>query len=52
MPKINIRDLDSYSNEIHDFNKNKKHKRTNKEYIKEENDDRRNKNRSLVITKS
>ena len=36
MPKINIRDLDSYSNEIHDFNKDKKHKRTNKEYIKEE----------------
>ena len=31
MPKINIRDLDSYSNEIHDFNKNEKHKRTNKE---------------------
>lgn len=52
MPKINIRDLDSYSNEIHDFNKNKKHKRTNKECIKEENDDRRNKNRKFSYNKS
>ena len=52
MPKINIRDLDSYSNEIHDFNKNKKHKRTNKEYIEEENDDRRNKNRKFSYNKS
>lgn len=52
MPKINIRDLDSYSNEIHDFNKYKKHKRTNKEYIKEENDDRRNKNRKFSYNKS
>lgn len=48
MPKINIRNLDSYSNEIHDFNKNKKHKRTNKE----ENDDRRNKNRKFSYNKS
>lgn len=52
MPKINIRDLDSYSNEIHDFNKDKKHNRTNKEYIKEENDDRRNKNRKFSYNKS
>ena len=52
MPKINIRDLDSYSNEIHDFNKNKKHKRTNKEYIKEETDDRRNKNLKFSYNKS
>lgn len=52
MPKINIKDLDSYSNEIHDFNKNEKHKRTNKEYIKEENDDRRNKNRKFSYNKS
>lgn len=52
MPKINIRDLDSYSNEIHDFNKDKKHKRTNKGYIKEENDDRRNKNRKFSYNKS
>lgn len=52
MPKINIKDLNSYSNEIHDFNKNKKHKRTNKEYIKEENDDRRNKNRKFSYNKS
>lgn len=52
MPKINIRNLDSYSNEIHDFNKNEKHKRTNKEYIKEENDDRRNKNRKFSYNKS
>lgn len=52
MPKINIRDLDSYSNEIHDFNKDEKHKRTNKEYIKEENDDRRNKNRKFSYNKS
>lgn len=52
MPKISIRDLDSYSNEIHDFNKDKKHKRTNKKYIKEENDDRRNKNRKFSYNKS